>query len=121
MKVRGDEHPHLQADMAEAGGVMLYGPIGSAAFLRPNGSVWVHAAVDLINDPHTYEWYEANGNERWGALVPGARRMPKLQSLLPSRPPDAPNCSECRGSGFILGDLVCPDCGALGWVAPGAA
>jgi len=121
MQAIAREFPHLKAEMAEAGGVMLYGTIGSAAFLRPDGTIVVHAAVDWVNEPETYEWHEATGKERWGALVLGARRMPELKALLPKRALGTPDCLQCKGSGFIHGGIVCPDCGGLGWVAPGAA
>jgi hypothetical protein len=107
--------------MEEAGGVLLYGTIGGAAYLRPDGSVWLHWAVDWVNDSEQYEWREAAGDDRWGALVLGARRIPELRRLLPVRESETPDCPRCEGSGFVLGGVICPDCGALGWMAQGAA
>ena len=115
------EAPHLRAAMDEAGGILLFGTIGGEAFLRPDGSVWYHWAVDWVHDPEHYEWSEATGKDRWGALVLGARRMPELKQLLPRRSPDSPDCSRCVGSGLVLVGVLCPDCGGLGWIAEGAA
>jgi len=127
-----------QADwIREADGIRLFGTIGAEAFLRSDGSVWYYEAVDWVNDPARYEWREGKGNDRWAALVLGTRRIPQLQALLPTRPPNAPNCARCNGRGELFTDgkgrilaepapasrnsIICPDCGALGWIAHGAA
>jgi hypothetical protein len=123
------EHPERAKWLKEAGGITLFGTIGAEAYLRPDGSVWYYRAVDWANSDE-YEWREARGNERWAALVLGSKRMPELKKLLPQRPPNAPDCGRCGGRGEILvsrqaeGDdrgIICPDCGALGWIAHGTA
>ena len=115
------EFPQMRREMDEAGGVLLFGTIGGAAYFRPDGTVWLHWTARSPNEPDRYEWHEATGNERWGALVLGARRMPELLQLLPVRGADVPDCTRCGGTGFVLGGVVCPDCGGLGWIAQGAA
>ena len=124
------EEPKSAEWISEAGGVLLFGTIGSEAFLRPDGSVWYHEVVNWPSDPEKYEWREGRGNDRWAALVLGSKRMPELRKLLPQRPPNAPNCSACGGRGLIFPSpaeeardrgVICADCGALGWIAHGAA
>jgi len=51
----------------------------------------------------------------------GGLSMPEPRQLLPTRPPETPDCPRCVGIGFVLGGVVCPDCEALGWIAQGAA
>lgn len=124
------DQPDRAAWIRETGGILLFGTIGAEAYLRLDGSVWYYRAVDWVNDPDRYEWREGRGNDRWIALVLGSKRMPELQSLLPVRPPAAPNCGRCGGRGEILvsrqssGEergISCPDCGRLGYIAHGAA
>ena len=115
------EQPHLKSSMEAAGGLLLYGTIGGEGYLRPDGSVWLNEVVDWVNDPERSVWREASGNDRWGALVLGSRRLPELRQLLPARPAGTPDCSRCEGSGFVLGGVLCPDCAGLGWIAQGAA
>jgi len=124
------EHPESARWIREAGGISLFGTIGGEAYLRPDGTVWYYWAADWTNDPDRYEWREGRGNERWAALVLGSKRMPELKQLLPIRPPNAPDCPRCGGRGEIHVSrqsdgkergIICPDCGALGWIAHGAA
>ena len=124
------EQPKSADWLREAGGILLYGSIGSEAYLRPDGTVWYYSAVDWVNDPDKYEWHEGRGTERWAALGLGSRRMPELKALLPVRTPDAANCPRCEGRGEICisrqpdgqdRGIVCPECGALGWITTGAA
>ncbi len=107
--------------VTEAGGMLLYGTIGHEAYLRPDGSVWYHRAIDWINDPDTYEWQQADRIERWGALLIATKRYPELLELLPARTPEAPDCGKCGGSGRLMPDVNCPECGGLGWIPEEAA
>ena len=124
------ERPESAVWIREAGGISLFETIGAEAYLRPDGSVWYYEAVDWVKDPDKYQWREGRGNDRWAALVLGTKRIPELKALLPLRPPSAPNCSRCGGRGEIFVSkqydgqdrgIICPDCGALGWIASGAA
>jgi hypothetical protein len=117
-------------ELQEAGGLLLFATIGCEAYLRPDGSVWYREDKSLPNEPERYEWREGQGNDRWAGIVLGSRRMPELGALLPARPANTPACSRCHGRGEILAGrqyddqergIVCPDCGALGWVFSGAA
>jgi hypothetical protein len=56
-----------------------------------------------------------------------ARRHPQYQDLLPRRPINATDCSECNGTGTpdlaknneVLRNLLCGNCYALGWIPAG--
>ena len=113
--------PQFARAVTEAGGMFLYGTIGHEAYLRPDGSVWYHRAVDWTNDPDTHEWRQADRIERWGALFMATKRYPELLELLPTRSADAADCGKCSGSGRLFADVNCPECGGLGWVPEEAA
>jgi len=115
-KLRGESDEWLE----ESNGMLLYGTIGHAAYLRADGSVWFHAPVDQIREPDKYEWREAAPLERLGAINLGSKRHPELRELLPDRAAHAPDCDRCRGKGSLFEGLQCPDCAGLGWVPHGA-
>jgi hypothetical protein len=54
--------------------------------------------------------------DRLSALVAGARRYPELRSLLPSREPGSVDCPCIGHAVFASGQIICPECGGLGWV-----
>ena len=57
-------------------------------------------------------------------LFRGTKLHPDLQFLLPSKPPEAIVCPDCRGTGKVpfpesskhLADAVICSCGGIGWV-----
>lgn len=64
--------------------------------------------------------------EAWSAVIVGAEvwDFPELLRLLPTRPPNAQDCDQCKGTGWVSwvdavgkeGRVVCWDrCGGLGW------
>jgi hypothetical protein len=95
----------------------LFGTIGTEAILRGDGEVWVRPDEHWgqANAPQP-QWRPANEQERTSALVIACKRMPDVGLLLPTRPPTATNCLRCSGSGWLLGEIVCPDCAGLGWI-----
>jgi len=115
-KLRGESEQWLR----ESNGLLLYGTIGHAAYLRADGSVWFHAPVDRIRDPDRYEWREASPVERLGAINLGVKKHPESRELLPTRPANAPDCRRCSGRGSLFEEVQCPDCGGLGWIPHGA-
>jgi len=84
-------------------------------FLRPSGEVVVvgedydHPDVDAV---HT------DRSNVLRALVWGSRRYPALRELLPARPPGAVDCRCRQIPVFAEGKVLCPECGALGWLPP---
>jgi len=110
--------PQFARDVADAQGMLLYGTIGHAAYLRADGSVWFHVAALSLDteDEEEYEWQPAGGSDRLRALLMGARRYPELLDLLPQRPADAVECLRCTGTGRFLPNVYCHLWGGLGWV-----
>jgi hypothetical protein len=103
--------------------VHLFYGLGPARFLACDGRVlvdnfdWDDSGAYEVTDP----------KEAWSAVVVGADvwRFPELLRLLPARPPDAKDCVQCKGTGWVCwvdaegrkGRVVCWDhCGGLGWV-----
>jgi len=101
-------------------GMLLYGTIGHAAYLRPDGSVWYQVTAEA-SEATTDEWQVASYIERIDALVIATKRYPELLELLPLRPSDVPNCGMCKGSGRVVAEMNCTTCGGLGWVPDEAA
>lgn len=110
--------PQFARDVTEAHGMLLYGTIGHAAYLRADGSVWFHVAALSLDteDDEEYEWQVAAGTDRLRALLMGTRRYPELLELLPTRPADAVECLRCTGTGRFFPNVYCHLCGGLGWV-----
>jgi adenylate kinase family enzyme len=104
-----------------AGGVLLCATIGSAGFLRPDGSVWVNEVENWGRPEEPREiWREAHPPERWGWLVLGRRHFPAVARLLPPRPLAAMDCETCSGSGSANRNpdghgRICSECWGLGW------
>ena len=123
--------PAILAPLA-AQAMYLYGSIGVDTALASTGQVFVSEyELDPSDGPaQPVSWREAQGLERVGFIVLGARRFAQLHALLPARSPDAPPCDACRGTGdwhIFSGDrkeslrisgMICKDCGGLGWRAP---
>lgn len=107
------------ADAARAGltairAVCLHGSIGYNSALAVDGSVWLNEydPTSLIDET---PWQEISGLERSWIIVLATRQFPELKGLLPLQPRRASTCARCKGSGFILQDTPCRECGALGW------
>jgi hypothetical protein len=98
--------------------VYLFGTIGIEAIIKSDGSVLV--SVDTPPDDTPSPWRPATPQERNGAFTIAKKRIPELEALLPSRPAHAQNCGYCKGSGYLIQEVVCGNCGGLGWVAPAA-
>jgi len=98
---------------SDRSGVMIYGDIGGAAYIRADGSVVLEAWDDLPDN----QW-RADPAFLCSVLVSAAKKRPVLAELLPSRPRAAADCDACGGSGWIwIGtvELVCAHCHGLGW------
>ena len=103
--------------------VELYASIGPTLYLTFDGRVIVHAFLD--DEPPCES---SDPKDFYQMVVLGARAylMPELLSLLPQRPPDSTDCSNCKGSGWWLFmkdtkgkpiELACWECGGVGWIA----
>jgi hypothetical protein len=115
------QNPSFAEWARAAGGVLLCATIGSAGFLRPDGSVWVNEVGNWGRPDEPREiWREAPAPERWGWLVLGRRHYPAVAQLLPLRPEVAADCEPCSGSGYISQNTdgsgrICSKCWGLGW------
>jgi hypothetical protein len=98
--------------------VYLFGTIGIEAIMRSDGNVLV--SVDASPDDPPSPWRPATEQERNAAFSIAKKRIPELEGLLPVRPPSAENCRYCKGTGYLIQQVVCGTCGGLGWVAPAA-
>jgi hypothetical protein len=107
-------NPGLASRLQSDGSLLLYGTIGSAASLLPDGRVWMEFE-DERPGSNAIISREATPEERIVALVLGARRMPQLRQHLPIRPASAPDCDRCGGTGDWR-SVICLSCMGLGWV-----
>jgi hypothetical protein len=102
--------------------MLLFGTMGYASYLRPDGSVWVQEDEDWTGPQPQLTWREAGTQEAAGAIRRAALRLPTLAPVLPTRPASADACDECRGSGHLTrGDAVlegvwCSRCCGVGWL-----
>jgi hypothetical protein len=111
------QNPPMASLIRRLEAIYLFGTIGIEAVLKPDGRVMV-----LVDDhpdqpfpPVEPAWRPATEPERNAALVIGSRKIPELLQLLPRRPRAARNCKPCRGTGWLFQEIVCTDCGGLGW------
>jgi hypothetical protein len=92
--------------------------------IRPDGQViWID-----YDEPHRVRPVE-DDRERNLGLFQGSRRDPDLGFLVPPRPPDAVDCTDCKGTGrpafpkgyeHLAEKVVC-SCGGLGWLPVSSA
>jgi hypothetical protein len=126
-----------------------------AEFIEDSNSVyaWAHGTIGRVNAlPLCFDWtafmaLRLDGQIAWIpyddepgevevikeerlrnlGLFRGIRLHPDLSFLMPSRPPNAIDCPDCRGTGKIafppsykdLADSVLCYCGGIGWLPPG--
>ena len=116
-----ERNPAMAALIRRLEVIYLFGTIGIEAVLKPDGRVlvMVDEHFDKPFPPVEPAWRPASDHERTAALVIAGRRIPEVAELLPRRPSNASNCSVCRGKGWLVQEVVCMDCGGLGWNRPG--
>jgi hypothetical protein len=112
--------------------VYLYGAMGVDTALTSTGEVYVgeYEIETFDSAVRSIRWRPAERLERVGFIVLAARRFAELRALLPMRTSDATPCPSCRGTGdwhvfsqdrkesLRIRQLICKDCGGLGWRAP---
>jgi hypothetical protein len=97
-------------------GLGLVGSLGIDSVLASDGSVWVELED---SDGTSAPWRPATHAERISLLITAHQRLPELAVLIPPRPADATDCTECNGTGRIAGIAPCQACGKRGWIAAG--
>lgn len=104
--------------------VHLFYGLGVPKFLTFDGRV----LADPTEWDGTNPYEVIDSKEAWSSIIVGASlfKFPELLRLLPKRPANAHNCSQCHGTGSIKikptngkqVEIVCADrCGGLGWVS----
>src|SRR5262245_52101742 len=92
----------------------VYSDMGGTLFITPRLEV-----LALDHDGGAVPTRELSEKWRLVAVVSAADKYPELQSLIPSRPPDALQCSHCGGTGRVARlNARCGECCGLGWLAP---
>lgn len=94
-------------------GFLLTGGPGGCSYLDSNGQVWnwssYDESVELVPD----------GPHKVGLVAIAAERVPEFAAWLPARTPNAQDCRQCHGSGWLpplLPRVQCPECNGMGWV-----
>jgi hypothetical protein len=104
----------IDDDARSHGAIALMGTIGMIWGLRPDGTFWQFDedfVLDLSPLPQEQETL---------ALANGARRHHWLRAAFPIRPAAATTCPDCQGRASFpvtVGEVMCPSCSGLGWVA----
>ena len=101
--------------------ILLYGGMGPCRYVTRKGVFLIGADMDW-GEPETRE---ANEDESCVILVSAARRfqMPELLGYLPTRPPEAFDCTNCSGNSWdpVKGAngewpvVICGACSGRGW------
>ena len=100
-------------------GVLLWGTLGYAAYVRVDGSVWIE---EEGTDDSTVTRRLASEHERAGAFHKAAEQFPEFAAMVPGRPQHAPLCATCAGAGRWRlqeqsdASTWCGDCDGLGWL-----
>jgi hypothetical protein len=100
---------------ARLGALYIGTSLWAEYYLRPHGEVVI--VREEYEQPDVDTVYTDRSNVL-RVLVWGSRRYPELRELLPARPAGAVDC-RCRSHPiFAEGKVLCPECGALGWLPP---
>ena len=83
-------------------------------FIRPDGVVG-----GASTDDSAIAFGDLSPSRLMRALLFGSKRIPELRDLIPSRPRDAFDCSQCDGAGKhpAAEHAWCDLCGGVGWVS----
>jgi hypothetical protein len=123
--------PRAQVPASTSDAMYLYASMGVETALTSTGAVYVRE-YDIEASggaPSSIRWRPAQGLERLGFIVLGARRFAELRALLPVPTADATPCPACRATGdwhvfsadrkesLRIRPLICKGCGGLGWQA----
>jgi hypothetical protein len=94
--------------------VSVGGSMWAWYFVRPNGAVVI---VGEDEDRPDVDSVYGDRSHQLRALVWLSRRYPELAELLPERQPGTTDCPCVQHPGIFGPDKVlCPECGALGWL-----
>jgi hypothetical protein len=111
-------NPSIARLLREQNALYLFGTLGMEAILQSDGTVLVSLEDSGDAAASAPPWRVATERERRAAFVIGRKRIPEVEPLLPDRAAGAVDCKVCRGTGLMVQDIVCMDCGGMGWVEP---
>ena len=99
------------------------GGIGYENYVTPDGDVYAELYDLTTSGPPVIE---RSRLVQIAVLMDGSSTIPRLAEMLPKRPPKAPTCETCHGTGWILqgvfrsakGEkgILCHECAGLGWI-----
>lgn len=98
----------------ESGALAIGFDLCNDVFIRPDGAV---GGASIDDSAVTFA--EMSPSRLISALLFGSKRIPELHDLVPVRPDDAVNCSQCDASGKhpIAKHTWCDFCGGVGWMS----
>lgn len=107
-----------RSEVTRLNALPIGGGLWSAHYLRPTGEVLVVGEdYDRPDEDHVY----TDRARILQAIVWGCRLYPELRALVPERPEGATDCPCLRQPDLFGQDgVICPDCGGVGWLPPGA-
>lgn len=85
----------------------------SSFFLRPDGNVVI--VGEDVDHPKESSVYNDREHQLM-VLVWLSRNRPDFKAILPAREPDAMDCRCVSIPRFAPGQLICSECGGLGWL-----
>jgi hypothetical protein len=126
IKARLDQAKKLYpaAFSTDRNALLVDGSIGYDCYVTPDGDVFMETYEPLSDEPPVID---RSRSAQIQVLVLGSRNIPMLAEMLPKRPPEAPACEKCNGSGRLHQELrqtfgndwegfLCDECYGLGWI-----
>lgn len=114
-------HPNTASQDRKA--LHVDGSIGYDCYVTPDGDVFMETYDLGTDEPSVIDRSRA---AQIAVFILGSRTLPMLAKLLPNRPPEAPACATCNGTGWIYQELfrqnfgnegiLCNECSGLGWI-----
>lgn len=99
--------------------LLVDGGIGYGCFVSPEGDLFIETYDVGSEEPPKIDRSRA---AQIAVIISGSRTLPQLAELLPKRPPAAPGCSKCNGTGRLQNSMpdfprfICDECSGLGWI-----
>ncbi|MBS0260474.1 MAG: hypothetical protein JSS02_00850 [Planctomycetes bacterium] len=93
------------------------GSIGYECCISPEGDVYM--LTDPTVDADCPWLIDRSRHAQLCVLLSGGKYFPELLALLPNRPPNVPDCPDCRAGWVHIASghkFICGRCGGLGWI-----
>jgi hypothetical protein len=104
------------------------GSIGYECCISPEGDVYMltdptfpqGGVLPVAIPPGDADWLiDRSRHAQLCVLISGGEYFPELLTLLPNRPPNVPDCPDCRAGWVHIPSghkFICGRCGGLGWI-----